>query len=532
MLEIILTKEDARKGLKDGIDQVANAVKITLGPMGRNCIIGRGNLPPITTKDGATVVKYIDLPNRRENIGAQWMKAVAKKTADDSGDGTTTATLFTQFLITEGMKSVDEDKMNPVQMKLGIESAVKAVVSALKKMAIPIVGDFEKMKAVATISANNDSALGDIIAKGYETVGKDGMVTVKESANELTTIETVKGTRFESGYLSPYFMTNFDKQQCELSDPYILIVDKIINRLHDIVSIADKVKSAGGTLVVIADDVQHESLAFLVGNQMKGTLQSVAVRAAWHGPRKVMHFEDLAVLTGATVISSVKGTKMENITLQMLGRADKVIVTKANTTIIGGKGKIELIEARTTSLQSQIDEATDDKDKAVLTDRLSKLNGGVAVISVGANTPGEVEEKKFRIDDAIRATKSALEEGVLPGGGTAMLRVIEEAGSVHNTNLSYNAGVDLVRRVCEVQLRQICENGGEEYNSILEKIAKPSTGNKWIGYNAKTGEAGDMMKMGVIDPMKVVRCALENAASTACMVLISDCVLVDEQVYN
>lgn len=528
----ILNGGDARTGLLKGINKVANAVGVTLGPMGMNVVIGKGDMMPITTKDGFTVAKNINLADRAERIGAKLIQGVAFKTVRDSGDGTTSATLLAQFLINEGV-ALRESGVNHVALTRGIEEAVEVCVQHLKSIAIEVESGTDILKHVATISANNDPEIGALIGDAFQKIGKNGVVSVKESMSNDTTIEVVSGTRFPSGYLMPHFMNNFQKASCELNDPYILIYDGVINNAHKgFTNIMDAVNKAGGSLVVIADDVQNESLQIMVQNKIAGKFDSVAIKAPWasgFSNRKINELEDIAAITGGSVVSTTKGLKLEGLGLQHLGHCEKIIVTKDETTIIGGMGKQEAIDSRVALLETQIADEKDDNMLDVLKSRLSKLTGGMAVIYVGANSELEMAEKKDRIDDAIRATQSAIEEGVVEGGGTALLRCVDVLHKEAAEVPSFSHGFNLVARACEVQLRRLCANSGIDKSMTDNIIESVTSGHK--GYNAKTGYTEDLIPAGIIDPLKVVRCAIENASSVAIMVLISDCVLVDEVVY-
>ncbi len=522
----IIYSEEARAKLKAGVDKLANAVKVTLGPRGREVILGKNWGTPVVTKDGVTVAKEIELKDNYENIGAQLVKEVASKTADVAGDGTTTATILAQAIFHEGLKAIASGA-NPMDVKRGIDKAVKKVVEEVKALSVEVKGRTE-IEQVATISANNDPEIGKIIADAMEAVGKDGVITVEESKSAETTLETVQGMQFDRGYLSPYFVTDPDKMQCVLEEPYILIYEKKISNVKDLLPVLEQVVRAGKPLLVIAEDVEGEALATLVVNHIKGVLRACAVKAPGFGQRRKDYLQDIAILTGGTAIMEDLGIKLESVTIDMLGRADKVVVDKETTTIVGGKGKEEDIKARIEQIKKQIQETTSDYDREKLQERLAKLSGGVAVIRVGAATEAELKEKKARVEDAVHATKAAVEEGIVPGGGVALVRASEDLDSVETDNEDQKLGVEIVKKACRTPLRQIAYNAGFEGFVVLEKVIElgKEKGKNW-GFNAATGEYVDMMESGVIDPTKVVRTAIENAASVAGTMLTAEALIAD-----
>ncbi|MFZ8863391.1 MAG: chaperonin GroEL [Thermocrinis sp.] len=518
--------EDARAKLKAGVDKLANAVKVTLGPKGREVIIEKKWGSPLVTKDGVTVAKEIELKDPYENMGAQLVKEVASKTADVAGDGTTTATVLAQAIFTEGLKAIASGA-NPMDIKRGIDKAVSVVVEEIKKLSIPVSGRRE-IEQVATVSANNDPTIGKIIADAMEAVGKDGVITVEESKSAETTLETVQGMQFDRGYLSPYFITNPDKMECVLEEPYILIYEKKISNVKDLLPVLEQVVRAGKPILVIAEDVEAEALATLVVNHIKGVIRACAVKAPGFGQRRKDYLQDIAILTGGTAITEELGIKLESLTLDMLGRADKVIVDKDNTTIVGGKGSKEAIQARIEQIKKQIQETTSDYDREKLQERLAKLSGGVAIIRVGAATEAEMKEKKSRVEDAVHATKAAVEEGIVPGGGVALVRASEALDNLKVDNPDQQIGVDIVKKACRTPLRQIAANAGFEGYVVLEKvIALGKEKGVNYGFDAATGEYKDMVEAGIIDPTKVVRTALMNAASVAGTMLTAEALVAE-----
>jgi len=522
----IIYSEEARAKLKSGVDKLANAVKVTLGPRGREVILGKNWGTPVVTKDGVTVAKEIELKDNYENIGAQLVKEVASKTADVAGDGTTTATILAQAIFHEGLKAIASGA-NPMDVKRGIDKAVKKVVEDVKSLSVEVKGRTE-IEQVASISANNDPEIGKIIADAMEAVGKDGVITVEESKSAETTLETVQGMQFDRGYLSPYFVTDPDKMQCVLEEPYILIYEKKISNIKDLLPVLEQVVRAGKPLLVIAEDIEGEALATLVVNHIKGVLRACAVKAPGFGQRRKDYLQDIATLTGGTAIMEDLGIKLESVTIDMLGRADKVVVDKETTTIVGGKGKEEDIKARIEQIKKQIQETTSDYDREKLQERLAKLSGGVAVIRVGAATEAELKEKKARVEDAVHATKAAVEEGIVPGGGVALVRASEDLDNVEVDNEDQKLGVEIIKKACRTPLRQIAYNAGFEGFVVLEKVIElgKEKGKTW-GFNAANGEYVDMMEAGVIDPTKVVRTAIENAASVAGTMITAEAVIAD-----
>ncbi|MEW6655833.1 MAG: chaperonin GroEL [Aquificota bacterium] len=522
----VIYGEDARARLKAGVDKLANAVKVTLGPRGREVIIEKKWGTPLVTKDGVTVAKEIELKDPYENMGAQLVKEVASKTADVAGDGTTTATVLAQAIFTEGLKAIASGA-NPMDIKRGIDKAVEKVIEEIKKLSIQVSGRKE-IEQVATISANNDPEIGKIIADAMEAVGKDGVITVEESKSAQTTLETVQGMQFDRGYLSPYFITNPDKMEAVLEDPYILIYEKKISNVKDLLPVLEQVVRAGKPILIIAEDVEAEALATLVVNHIKGVIRACAVKAPGFGQRRKDYLQDIAILTGGTAITEELGIKLESVTLDMLGRADKVIVDKDNTTIIGGKGSKEAINARIEQIKKQIVETTSDYDREKLQERLAKLSGGVAIIRVGAATEAELKEKKARVEDAVHATKAAVEEGIVPGGGVALVRASEALEDLKVDNPDQQIGVDIVKKACRTPLRQIATNAGFEGYVILEKVIQlgKEKGKNW-GFDAGAGEYKDMVEAGIIDPTKVVRTAIQNAASVAGTMLTAEALVAE-----
>ncbi|KIC90186.1 chaperonin GroEL [Flavihumibacter sp. ZG627] len=515
---------EARNRMKKGVDTLANAVKVTLGPKGRNVVIEKKFGAPQVTKDGVTVAKEIELEDPIENMGAQMVKEVASKTADVAGDGTTTATVLAQAIITEGLKNVAAGA-NPMDLKRGIDKAVEKVIVALKDQSQTVGNDTKKIEAVATISANNDPAIGKLIAEAMAKVGKDGVITVEEAKGTDTTVEVVEGMQFDRGYISPYFVTNSEKMEAELQSPYILIYDKKISAMKDILHILEKVAQGGRPLVIIAEDLEGEALATLVVNKLRGTLKVAAVKAPGFGDRRKEMLQDIAILTKGVVISEEQGFKLENADLSYLGQASSITIDKDNTVIVGGKGKKEDITARINQIKAQIESTTSDYDREKLQERLAKLSGGVAVLNIGAATEVEMKEKKDRVDDALHATRAAVEEGIVPGGGTAFIRAISALDGFRSSNEDEKLGAQIVRRALEAPIRIIVENAGLEGSVIINKIRE---GKGDYGFNARTEEFENLFKSGVIDPTKVGRVALEHAASIAGMLLTTECVVADK----
>ena len=515
---------EARDALKRGVDILANAVKVTLGPKGRNVIIDKKFGSPAITKDGVTVAKEIDLKDPIENMGAQMVKEVASKTADIAGDGTTTATVLAQAIVTAGIKNVAAGA-NPMDLKRGIDKAVAAVVANLKTQSQAVGDDNNKIKQVAAISANNDEVIGSLIAEAMNKVGKDGVITVEEAKGTETEVKTVEGMQFDRGYLSPYFVTNADKMEAELDSPYILIYDKKISNMKELLPVLEKTVQTGKPLLIIAEDLDGEALATLVVNKIRGSLKVAAVKAPGFGDRRKAMLEDIAILTGGTVISEERGYKLENADLTYLGSAEKVVIDKDNTTVINGAGQSEDIKARVGQIKAQIETTTSDYDKEKLQERLAKLSGGVAVLYVGAASEVEMKEKKDRVDDALHATRAAVEEGIVAGGGVAFIRAVASLSDLKGANEDENTGIAIVKRAIEEPLRQICENAGIEGSIVVQKVKE---GTADFGYNARTDVYENLIGAGVIDPTKVSRVALENAASIAAMLLTTEVVLADE----
>jgi chaperonin GroEL len=515
---------DARDHLKKGIDALANAVKVTLGPKGRNVIIEKKFGAPTVTKDGVTVAKEIDLSNHFENVGAQMVKGVASKTADDAGDGTTTATVLAQSIVNVGFKNVAAGA-NPMDLKRGIDKAVIAVVKDLKSQSKSVGDDNKKIEQVASISANNDSAIGKLIAEAMGKVKREGVITVEEAKTSDTTVEIVEGMQFDRGYISPYFVTDTEKMEAVLENPFILIHDKKISNMKDLLPILESALQTGKPLLIIAEDVDGEALATLVVNKLRGSLKIAAVKAPGFGDRRKEMLEDIAILTGGTVISEEKGLKLDGATLDMLGHAEKISIDKENTTIVNGAGEKSNISARVGQIKKQIENTTSDYDKEKLQERLAKLAGGVAVLYVGAASEVEMKEKKARVDDALSATRAAVEEGIIPGGGVAYLRAIKALDKLKGDNEDENTGIAIIKRALEEPLRMIVENAGLEGSIVVQKIRE---GKDDFGFNARTEKYENLFESGVIDPVKVARIALENAASIAGMFLTTECVLVDE----
>ncbi|MBR4638071.1 MAG: chaperonin GroEL [Bacteroidales bacterium] len=514
---------EAREGLKKGVDALANAVKVTLGPKGRNVIIDKKFGAPQITKDGVTVAKEIELQEPIENMGAQMVKEVASKTNDQAGDGTTTATVLAQAIFNTGLKNVTAGA-NPMDLKRGIDKAVAKVVENLKAQSVEINDSHEKIEQVATISANNDSAVGKVIAEAMQKVKKEGVITIEEAKGTDTYVKVVEGMQFDRGYISPYFVTDTEKMEAVYDTPYILIYDKKISNMKEFLPILEKVVQTGRPMLIISEDVDSEALATLVVNRLRGGLKIVAVKAPGFGDRRKEMLEDIAILTGGTVISEEKGYKLEDATLEMLGTAEKITVDKENTTIVSGKGDKKAIGARIAMIKSQIEKTTSDYDREKLQERLAKMAGGVAVIYVGAASEVEMKEKKDRFDDALHATRAAIEEGIIPGGGVAYIRSIAGMKGLKGENEDQQIGIDIVRRALEEPLRQIAANAGKEGSVIVNAVAK---GKGDYGYNARTDEYQHLVEAGVIDPTKVSRVALENAASIAGMLLTTECVLAE-----
>ncbi len=514
---------DARDGLKRGVDKLANAVKVTLGPKGRNVIISKSFGAPQVTKDGVTVAKEIELEDALENMGAQMVKEVASKTNDLAGDGTTTATVLAQSIVTEGLKNVAAGA-NPMDLKRGIDKAVEAIVADLEKQTTKVGNSSDKIKQVASISANNDEVIGELIAEAFGKVGKEGVITVEEAKGTETYVDVVEGMQFDRGFLSPYFVTNSEKMSAELDNPYILLFDKKISNMKDLLPVLEPVAQTGKPLLIIAEDVDGEALATLVVNKLRGALKIAAVKAPGFGDRRKAMLEDIAVLTGGTVISEERGFTLENATIDMLGTAETVTIDKDNTTVVNGAGDSKMIKARVGQIKSQIETTTSDYDKEKLQERLAKLAGGVAVLYVGAASEVEMKEKKDRVDDALHATRAAVEEGIVAGGGVALVRAKKALEKIKTENADEATGVQIVNRAIESPLRTIVSNAGGEGAVV---IAKVMDGKKDFGYNAKNGEYTDMLKAGIIDPKKVTRVALENAASVAGMILTTECALTD-----
>ncbi|WP_454858434.1 chaperonin GroEL [Rhizobium binxianense] len=515
---------DARERMLRGVDVLANAVKVTLGPKGRNVVIDKSFGAPRITKDGVSVAKEIELEDKFENMGAQMLREVASKTNDLAGDGTTTATVLAQAIVKEGAKAVASG-MNPMDLKRGIDLAVDAVVKELKNNARKITSNSE-IAQVGTISANGDSEIGRYLAEAMEKVGNEGVITVEEAKTAETELEVVEGMQFDRGYLSPYFVTNQDKMRVELEDPYILIHEKKLSNLQAMLPVLEAVVQSGKPLLIIAEDVEGEALATLVVNKLRGGLKIAAVKAPGFGDRRKAMLEDIAILTGGTVISEDLGIKLENVTLNMLGRAKKVAIEKENTTIIDGVGSKAEIDGRVAQIRAQIEETTSDYDREKLQERLAKLAGGVAVIRVGGSTEVEVKEKKDRVDDALHATRAAVEEGILPGGGVALLRAVKALDNLATANQDQKVGVEIVRRAIEAPVRQIAENAGAEGSVIVGKLREKAEFS--YGWNAQTGEYGDLYAQGVIDPAKVVRTALQDAASVAGLLVTTEAMIAEK----
>lgn len=524
MSKLIHYDADARGALKRGVDKLANAVKVTLGPRGRNVVIEKSFGAPTVTKDGVTVAKEIELSDKVENMGAQMVREVAAKTSDNAGDGTTTATVLAQSIIETGLKNVTAGA-NPMELKRGIEKAVVAVVEELRNQSQPVGDSLDSIRQVGTISANGDEEIGSYIAEAMEKVGKDGVITVEEAKGTDTYLDTVEGMQFDRGYLSPYFVTNSDNMTTEMEEPYILIFDKKISSMKDLLPILEKVVQSGKPLLIIAEDVEGEALATLVVNKLRGSLKIAAVKAPGFGDRRKAMLEDIAILTGGTVISEERGYKLENATLDFLGSADRVNIDKDTTIVVGGKGKEDDIKARVNQIRSQIETTTSDYDREKLQERLAKLSGGVAVLYIGAASEVEMKEKKARVEDALHATRAAVEEGIVPGGGVALLRTLSVFDKLDAENSDQKVGFDIIRRALEAPLRAISNNAGVEGSIVVQKVLE---GEGAFGYNARTEVYEDLIVAGVIDPTKVTRTALENAASVAGLMLTTEAVIVDK----
>ena len=514
---------EARDGIKRGVDALANAVKVTLGPKGRNVIISKSFGAPHVTKDGVTVAKEIELEDALENMGAQMVKEVASKTNDLAGDGTTTATVLAQAIVKEGLKNVAAGA-NPMDLKRGIDKAVGAITADLEKQSEKVGNSSKKIKQVASISANNDEVIGELISEAFGKVGKEGVITVEEAKGTETYVDVVEGMQFDRGYLSPYFVTNSEKMHAELENPYILLFDKKISNMKDLLPVLEPVAQTGKPLLIIAEDVDGEALATLVVNKLRGALKIAAVKAPGFGDRRKAMLEDIAILTGGTVISEERGFTLENTSIEMLGTAETVTIDKDNTTVVNGAGEKKMIKARVGEIKTQIETTTSDYDKEKLQERLAKLAGGVAVLYVGAASEIEMKEKKDRVDDALHATRAAVEEGIVAGGGVALVRSKKSLEKVKTINDDEATGVQIVNRAIEAPLRTIVSNAGGEGSVVIAKVME---GKKDFGYNAKNGEYTDMLKAGIIDPKKVTRVALENAASVSGMILTTECALTD-----
>ena len=519
---------EARDLLKKGVDILADSVKVTLGPKGRNVVLDKKFGAPQVTKDGVTVAKEIELEDPFENMGAQMVKEVASKTADNAGDGTTTASVLAQAIYSVGLKNVTAGA-NPMDLKRGIDLAVSKVVESLKDMSETVGDDFKKIEQVASISANNDPAIGELIAEAMRKVKKEGVITVEEAKGIETTVEVVEGMQFDRGYISPYFITDAEKMEAVLENPYILLHDKKISTMKDLLPILEATSQAGRPLLIVAEDVEGEALATLVVNKLRGSLRVAAVKAPGFGDRRKEMLEDIAILTGGTVISEEKGLKLEHTTLDMLGQSEKVTIDKENTTIVNGAGESDKIEARVKQIKKQIEASTSDYDKEKLQERLAKLAGGVAVLYVGAASEVEMKEKKDRVDDALSATRAAIEEGIVPGGGVAYLRAVGTLKDLKGENEDQTIGVAIVRRALEGPIRTIAENAGVEGSIVVQKVRE---GKGDFGYNARTDKYENLYEAGVIDPTKVARIALENAASVAGMLLTTECVVTEKEEEN
>jgi chaperonin GroEL len=523
MAKDIIFDQDARNAIKKGVDKLAEAVKVTLGPKGRNVILDKKFGAPSFTKDGVSVAKEIELKNPIENMGAQLVKEVASKTADDAGDGTTTATVLAQSIFATGIKNVAAGA-NPMDLKRGIEKAVQAVVEDLASQSKAITNS-DEIAQVGTISANNDSEIGSMIADAMDKVGKDGVITVEEAKGTETEVKTVEGMQFDRGYLSPYFVTNTDKMEAELESPYILIYDKKISAMKELLPVLEAVAQTGKPLLIIAEDVDGEALATLVVNKIRGSLKIAAVKAPGFGDRRKAMLEDIAILTGGTVISEERGYKLENASIEYLGTAEKVNIDKDNTTIVNGAGKKDDITARINQIKSQVESTTSDYDREKLQERLAKLSGGVAILYIGAATEVEMKEKKDRVDDALHATRAAVQEGVVAGGGVALIRALAALDGLKGDNNDEQTGISIIKTALESPLRIIVENSGLEASVVVQKVKE---GSDDFGYNARDDKYENMFEAGVIDPTKVTRLALENAASISALLITTECVIVDE----
>ena len=523
MAKEIFFDTESRENLKKGVDILANAVKVTLGPKGRNVILDKKFGAPNVTKDGVSVAKEIELKEPIENMGAQLVKEVASKTADDAGDGTTTATVLAQAIFANGIKNVAAGA-NPMDLKRGIDKAVVNVVENLKSQS-KVIKDTNEISQVATVSANNDSEIGDMIANAMEKVGKDGVITVEEAKGTETEVKTVEGMQFDRGYLSPYFVTNSEKMEAELEDPYILIYDKKISNMKELLPILEAVSQSGKPLMIIAEDIEGEALATIVVNKIRGSLKVAAVKAPGFGDRRKAMLEDIAILTGGTVISEERGYKLESATIDYLGNAEKINIDKDNTTIVSGNGKKADINARVNQIKQQIDNTTSEYDKEKLQERLAKLSGGVAILYVGAATEVEMKEKKDRVDDALHATRAAVQEGIVAGGGIAFIRSLKSLDKLSLDNEDQNTGIAIIKSALEAPIRTIVENSGEEGSVIIQKVKE---GKGDYGYNASSGKYESMFNAGIIDPTKVTRLSLENAASISSLLITTECVVVDE----
>lgn len=524
MAKLIKFNTEAREKLKRGVDALADSVKVTLGPKGRNVVIEKKFGAPSITKDGVTVAKEIELEDPMENLGAQMVKEVASKTSDVAGDGTTTATVLSQAIVTAGLKSLAAGA-NPMDLKRGIDKAVRVVVESLQSQSETVGDDNRKIEQVGTISANNDAEVGKLIAEAMHKVKKEGVITVEEAKGTDTYVDVVEGMQFDRGYLSPYFVTNAEKMEADLESPFLLIYDKKISSMKDLLPVLEKVAQTGRPLLIIAEDIDGEALATLVVNKIRGALKVAAVKAPGFGDRRKAMLEDIAVLTGGTVVSEERGYKLENADLTFLGKADRIVIDKDNTTIVDGKGDADAITARVNQIKAQTETTTSDYDREKLQERLAKLSGGVAVLYVGAPTEVEMKEKKDRVDDALHATRAAVEEGIVAGGGVAFIRAISKLEGLKGDNDDETTGIEIVKRAIEEPLRQICANAGLEGSVIVQKVKE---GEGAFGFNARTETFGNLLEEGVIDPTKVTRVALENAASIASMLLTTECLIVDK----
>ena len=524
MSKIISYNTESRDKLKKGVDQLADAVKVTLGPKGRNVVIEKKYGAPHITKDGVTVAKEVELEDPIENMGAQMVKEVASKTNDQAGDGTTTATVLAQAIVAPGLKALVSGA-NPMDIKRGIDLAVSKVVAHIKENSQMVGDDNEKIKQIATISANNDAEIGTLIADAMAKVKKEGVITVEEAKGTQTEVKVVEGMQFDRGYISPYFITNSEKMEADLDNPYILITDKKISTMKDILPILEKTVQTGRPMLIIAEDLEGEALTTLVLNRLRGTLKIAAVKAPGFGDRRKAMLEDIAILTGGTLINEERGFKLETTELDMLGSAEKVTIDKDNTTIVNGAGSPDDIKARVAQIKSQIETTTSDYDKEKLQERLAKLSGGVAVLYVGAATEMEMKEKKDRVDDALAATKAAVEEGIIPGGGVGYIRALDSLKDLKGANEDQNTGIEIIKKAIQAPLRQICDNAGVEGSVVVNKVRE---GKADFGYNAREDKYEDLYKAGVIDPAKVARVALENAASIAAMLLTTEAVIVEK----